>query len=99
MNERLEISKSYMLAEQLDRAADTLKWCLAERYHVRSGDLLRGHNEVVSLYCRPDEHQAKRLAVDLEAVIGPVRTTNALRLIAEIEGLLPEIKMAIEGGS
>lgn len=92
-----EISKSHTLSEQLDSAADNLKWCLSEKYHAEKGAdyVVRGHNEVVSLYCRPQGCQVVKLAAELERVVAPVRTANAIKLLDQIDALSVSIRQSI----
>ena len=96
-----EVSQSHTLAEQLETAADSLRCCLSERFFVKEGSpyVMRGHNECVSLYCRPDHQQATVLAEKLEQIVGPIRDENAIRLLNKINKLSAAILEAIAAES
>ena len=84
----------------MDAATDNLKWCLSERFFSEEGfdRVMRGHNECVSLYCRPDGFQSAVLAKGLEEIVGPVRRENAIRLLDEIEELSAAVRKAVLAG-
>jgi hypothetical protein len=90
MKER-QIPEDYRIAQQIACIADELKWCLAEQYTVDGDMVLRGGNEVVSFYCRPNSEQAARMARGLEQIIGPVRRENALKFLSQLRALSEQV--------
>ena len=96
-----EISESHTLAENMERIAKNLQWCLSERFSTRDGEdyVLRGRRECVSLYCSPDADQAIALAEDLERIVGPVRRVNAIRMLNEIDALSTAARKAVLYGA
>lgn len=83
-DERGRVTEAQRLAERIRAAADDLMWCARERY-VSDGDhVLKGGNELISLYVRPTAVEAAEIADGLEGVIAPIRAKRVRELIAGI---------------
>ena len=79
----------------LKQAADNLYWCLRERYTVRDGMIMKGGNELMNFYCRPDAEEARALAEAMETAVAPIRRRRSLELLDQIESLVVTIRADI----
>lgn len=89
MSERLTASMT--IADEIKRVADDIYWCSRERYYVHHGDLLKGGNELVSLYARPTEVEAHEVARRMNEVIGPMRKKRTEELKLKLDDLLAKL--------
>ncbi len=92
MSERT-VPRDLALGRQLERLADELKWNLSEQY-VADGahGVLRGGNEIISLYVRGNAEENIRIAEGLEAIIAPIRRQKVVQLLDQIDALSAEIR-------
>ena len=75
------------LARRLHEAANTLMWNLHEQYIADGSVVLKGGNEIVSMYTTLNSADAQAVAAGLEQVVGPLRRREALALLNTIDAL------------
>lgn len=89
-----KIPRDLELGRALDRLADELKWNLSEQYVADGANgVLKGGNEVVSLYVRGSAEENAEIANGLEKIIGPIRRQKVLSLLDQIDALSLEIRL------
>ena len=72
------------IAGDIKKAADNLFWCTRERYFADGNMVLRGGNELVSLYSLPTADEAVEIAAGLNAVLDPIRKRRVDEIIENL---------------
>jgi hypothetical protein len=80
------------IAGDIAKTADDLRWCTRERYFADEGIILKGGNELVSLYSRPSADEAADVAAKLNDAIDPLRKRRVAELIAKLRALTDELE-------
>ena len=91
------VPQDLVFARRLECLADELTWNLSEQYIADGTEVLKGGNEIVSLYVRPSEGEAIALAEGMEELIGPIRRRHAVMLLDQIDALSAQIRALNEG--
>ena len=77
---------------ELKSLCDELYWCLEDTYRADGDHVIKGPNEMVAFYCRPNEQEALEIAAALERAVAPVRERQAKELLTKINGLIAVIR-------
>lgn len=91
MSERT-VPRDLALSRRLGELSDELKWNLSEQYIADREHVLKGGNEIVSLYVRQTPDEAAALADGMERLVGPLRRRKVLELLDNIDTLSAEIR-------
>lgn len=79
-------------ADIIKKAADDLFWCTRERYFADGNMVLRGGNELVSLYSRPTAEDAVRIAAGLNATLDPIRKRRVVDILAKLRSAIDALE-------
>jgi len=85
------LTKSMQIAGFMKQAADDLYWCTRERYTADGIGVLKGGNELISLYTRPKNEDAVAVAEGLNALIGPMRKRRVEDLVDKLRAMADEL--------
>ena len=87
MTDTRHVPNDLTLARRLHEATNTLMWNLHEQYIADGSVVLKGGNEIVSMYTTLNNADAQAVAAGLEQVVGPLRRREALALLNTIDAL------------